>query len=126
MIATGGMYLYNRDLFGLWPLILLSLVCGVSVLRYYNLGYMFRERYLYTRRGWLSRSTHIVPVRNAQTVTLRQSPVSRRLGLATLIVDTAGQSYTGGGPMISNLPLEEAQSLASTLAHRAAAMHYQW
>ncbi|MBA3441352.1 MAG: PH domain-containing protein [Pyrinomonadaceae bacterium] len=126
MIATGGMYWYNHDLFGLWPLILLPLVCGVSVLRYYNLGYMFRERYLYTRRGWLSRSTHIVPVRNAQTVTLRQSPVSRRLGLATLIVDTAGQSYTGGGPMISNLPLEEAQSLASTLAHRAAAMHYQW
>lgn len=126
MIATGGMYWYNRDLFGLWPLILLPLVCGGSLLRYYNLGYMFRERYLYTRRGSLSRSTHIVPIRNAQTVTIRQSPVSRRLGLATLIVDTAGQSYTGGGPVISNLPLEEAQSLATTLAHRAAATRYRW
>lgn len=124
--AAGGLYWYNGDLFGLWPLALLPLVCGVSLLRYYNLGYMLEENYLRTRRGSLSRSTHIVPIRNAQTVTIRQSPLGRHLGLATLIVDTAGQSYTGGGPRISNLPLAEARSLARTLAHRAAATRYRW
>jgi len=125
-MAAAAVSWHQQGLFWLWMLLLLPLIYIINVMRYNNLGYTLGERYFRTRRGWLGRSTHIVPIRNAQAIVAEQSPLDRRLGLATLIVDTAGQTYTGGGPKISNLPLEEAQSLARTLAHRAAATRYRW
>jgi membrane protein YdbS with pleckstrin-like domain len=74
----------------------------------------------------LSRATHIVPIRNAQTVVIRQTPFDRRHGVATLRVDTAGQAYTGGGPQIRNVPILEAEMVARTLVHRAAQTRYRW
>jgi putative membrane protein len=108
----------------LWPLALLPVVYIVSVANYRNIGYALSERYFCARRGWAGRSTHIVPINKVQAVEVSQSPFDRRLGLATLSVDTAGQAYTGGGPQISNLPLEDARALASALAHRASATRY--
>jgi putative membrane protein len=109
------------------PVLLLGpVVYLVNVLRYHNFGYRITERYLFTRRGWLGRSTHIVPIRNLQSVAVRQTPFDRRLGLGTLVVDTAGQAYTGGGPRISNLPLAEARALAQLLSSRAALTRYRW
>jgi putative membrane protein len=108
----------------LWPLALLPLVYFISAANYQNLGYALSERYFCARRGWVGRSTHIVPINKIQAVEVSQSPIDRRLGLATLSVDTAGQAYTGGGPQISNLPLDEARAVAGALAHRASATRY--
>jgi putative membrane protein len=126
VLAAVAAVAWQGDPTGLWPLLLVPLVYGVNVMRYYNLAYAVDASYFRSRRGWLSRSTHIVPIRNAQSVVVRQTPFDRRLGLATLVVDTAGQAFTGGGPRISNLPLEEARQLAHSLAHRAAATRYRW
>jgi putative membrane protein len=126
VLLTAALFAAQQSAIALWPLALLPLVYAVNVMRYYNLGYSLGDRYFSTRRGWLSRSTHIVPVRNTQAVVVHQSPFDKRLGLATLIVDTAGQAYTGGGPLISNLPLEEANAIARTLALRAATTRYKW
>ena len=108
----------------LWPLVLLPLVYFISAANYRNMGYAMSERYFCSRRGWAGRSTHIVPINKIQAVEISQSPFDRRLGLATLSVDTAGQAYTGGGPQISNLPLDEARAVAGALAHKASAMRY--
>ena len=108
----------------LWPLALAPLVYFISVANYRNLGYALSERYFCARRGWAGRSTHIVPIDKIQAVEVRQSPLDRRLGLATLSVDTAGQAYTGGGPQINNLPIDEAREIAGVLAHRASATRY--
>jgi putative membrane protein len=108
----------------LWPLALLPFVYFISVANYRNLGYALSERYFCARRGWAGRSTSIVPIDKIQAVGVSQSPFDRRLGLATLRVDTAGQAYTGGGPHIGNLPLDEARALAGALAHRASATRY--
>ncbi len=124
--AVCAVYWYQGDAVWLWLFALLPLIYWINLVRYRNLGYLLGERFFRTRRGRFSRSTHIVPIRNAQAVVVSQSPVDRWLGLATLTVDTAGQAYTGGGPQIGNLPLEEARTLARTLAHRAAAMRYRW
>jgi putative membrane protein len=109
----------------LWPLALLPLVYAASALSYRGLGYAVAEGHLRTRRGWLGRSTHVVPIRNIQALTVRQSPFDRRLGLATLVVDTAGQAFTGGGPRIRCLPADEARVLAADLARRAAETRYR-
>jgi putative membrane protein len=116
----------RRQALSLWPLALLPAIWFVSVARYRHLGYALGERYFRTRRGWLGRSTHIVPINKIQAVEIHQSPFDRRLGLATLSVDTAGQAYTGGGPQIDNLPADEARAIARTLAHKASATRYRW
>lgn len=107
------------------PLILLPLIYWISVKSYNSLGYSLGENYFQTRRGWLGRSTHIVPVRKVQGVAIHRNPIDRALGLATLMVDTAGQAYTGGGPQVSNLPVKEAEDVARRLAQRAAATQYK-
>ncbi len=125
-LAAAILFAVQRRLTALWPLASLPLVYVISVANYRNLGYALSERYFCARRGWAGRSTHIVPIDKVQAVEVRQSPFDRRLGLATLIVDTAGQAYTGGGPQIGALPLDEARAIASALAHRASTARYKW
>jgi len=67
-----------------------------------------------------------VTVRSVQTVTIRRTPFDRRHGLATLKIDTAGQTYTGGGPRIEHLPEAEAWELARSLARDAERLRYRW
>jgi putative membrane protein len=126
LITALALFAYYGKLFALWPLALLPLVYLISLARYRNLGYAMDTLYLRTRRGWLGRSTHIVPINKIQAVEIRQTPLDRRLNLATLNVDTAGQAYTGGGPHISNLSLADAQTIAAQLAHKAAVTRYKW
>jgi putative membrane protein len=118
--------LFERDWYGLWPLLFIPLVYVLNRISYRHLGYALGAGHFRTRRGWLSRATHIVPIRNAQTVVIRQTPLDRRHGVVTLLVDTAGQAHTGGGPQIRNVPVAEAEAVARTLAHRAAQTRYRW
>ncbi|HKY05559.1 MAG TPA: PH domain-containing protein, partial [Blastocatellia bacterium] len=124
LITVATLY-YQGSAWGLWPLALLPFIYWANLVRYRNLGYWLGDRYFRTRRGWLGRSIHIVPIRKSQVVEIHQSIFDKRLGLASLIVDTAGQAFTGGGPQITNLPVDEAYQVARTLARRAAATEYK-
>lgn len=126
LCISGFFFYFERSPIALWPLALIPLIWRLNVGSYRRLGYALGERYFRTRRGWLSRSTHITPINKIQAVVLKQSPLDRRLGLATISVDTAGQAYTKGGPRIENLPLEEARLLARTLAQRASITRFRW
>lgn len=123
-LAAAFLFGVNWRIAALWPLALLPFVYFISAANYRNLGYALSRRYFCARRGWAGRSTHVVPIEKIQAVEVRQSPLDRRLGLATLSVDTAGQAYTGGGPQIHNLPINEAREIAGALAHRASATRY--
>lgn len=116
ILIAAVIFLGNRSPLALWPLALIPLIHYNNRQNYKHLGYSLGERYFMTRHGWLGRMTHIVPLNKIQTVELTQTPFDRRLGLATIRVDTAGQAYTEGGPQIGNLPIDEARSLASVLA----------
>ncbi len=126
LLASVGLFFFRHNLHAVWPLALLPFVWWMNVASYRRLGYALSGRYFQTRRGWLGRSTHIVPLSKVQAVSLQQTPFDRRLGLASLRIDTAGQAYTEGGPRIENLPLEEARSLARTLTQMAARMKYRY
>jgi len=123
-LAAAFLFGAYQQLFALWPLALLPLVYFISAANYRNLRYTLSDRYFCARHGWAERSTHIVPINKVQAVEIHQSPFDRRLGLATLRVDTAGQAYTGGGPRIKNLPIDEAREIAGALAHRASETRY--
>jgi putative membrane protein len=108
-----------QSLAGLWLFLLTPLLYWINVKSYRVFGYALGTQYFRTRQGWLGRATHVVPIEKSQVIVVRQSPFDRRLNLATLSVDTAGQSYTGGSPSIGNLPVDEAMIVARTLAHKA-------
>ena len=125
ILLASLLYLVQGELHALWPMALLPLVYWVNVLNFRHLGYVHGARYFRTRRGWLRRSTHIVPIRNAQVVVVRQTPFDRRHRVASVMVDTAGQAFTGGSPRIGNVPLGEALVLARLLAKQAAETRFK-
>jgi putative membrane protein len=126
VLAAAASVALQRNWLALWPLAGVPFIWWMNVRSYQHLGYALGARYLLTRRGWLGRSTHIVPIHKIQAVEFAQTLFDRRLGLARLHIDTAGQAYTGGGPQIANLPVEEARAIARTLSQQAARTQYKW
>ena len=115
----------QRSWYGLWPLLFIPAVYALNVMSYRHLGYWLGDRFFRMRSGWLSRATHIVPIRNVQSIVVRQTPFDRRHNVCTLVVDSAGQAHTGGGPRIRNVPATDVLNVARTLAHRAASTRYR-
>ncbi|MFN0111440.1 MAG: PH domain-containing protein [Blastocatellia bacterium] len=121
-----ALFIWRGSWIAVLPLLILPMFYLAQAASYRHLGYAVGENYFRTRRGWLGRSTHIVPINKIQAVEVQQSPFDRWWGMASLSVDTAGQAFTGGGPQISNLPIAEARELAGLLAQRAAVTEYKW
>lgn len=97
-------------------------VAGVGVAVWYGfarfraLGYRPADDHFVTRAGVLSRRTWSVRYDKIQTVAIRRSPFQRRLGLATVNIDTAG----GRSPIaVIDVPTETARHLAHTLVTRS-------
>jgi putative membrane protein len=70
---------------------------------------------LFVARGVWRRRLWLVPLRNVQSLSLSQGLFQRRLGLATLAVDTAGASLMNS-PRIIDLRSEVAEALAADIA----------
>lgn len=111
---------------GLLPLLGIPLFWWTSRAGWKQLGWALDGGLFRTRRGILSRSEHLVPLRNLQVVKVRQSPFDRRLRLLSLHVDTAGQTLTGGGPRLDHVPQEEGWELVRTLAQEAQRQRFRW
>lgn len=108
------------DPWGLGALVLVVLAGGLGELAYRGLGWATLDGHVVTRQGGLARETALVPVAKAQSTRLRSSPLQRRAGLATLLVDVAGRGSTpaivdGDGSALARLRYE---ALATTAARR--------
>jgi len=86
----------------------------VPPLRYRNWGFALRETDLYLRYGVLFRTTSIVPHARIQHVDTRHGPLDRWLGLAEVVVFTAGSR--GAIVSIPALGMDTAESLRDRLA----------
>jgi len=81
-------------------------------LKYVNLGYHIGEDHLVIRSGFWNRRTTVIPYYRIQTVSTRRSIFQRRLGLASLAVDTASsRTFSWGTPTIPDLEYETARDL---------------
>ena len=104
------------------PLSVLVPVIGVALalvwppLQYRSWGFRPREADLYVRRGVLTRTVSIIPHRRIQHVDTRRDLLERWLGLARLVVYTAG--IRGAEITIPGIPVEEADTLGDQLAER--------
>lgn len=72
------------------PIVAVAIAVWYSRARYRALGYRVSDGHVVTREGVLTRRWWSVPLPKVQTVAVRRSPFQRRLGLATVSVDTAG------------------------------------
>lgn len=103
---------------GLVTGLVLALAAAVVVvlppLRYRAWEFALRDEHLQLRHGVLFRTTSIVPYARIQHVDTRHGPVDRRLGLASLVVFTAGTR--GAIVTIPALEAGEAEEMRDRLA----------
>lgn len=86
-------------------------------------GYAVDDRLVGARSGWWSRRWHFAEIDKLQALEVRQSPLDRWLGMATLWLDTAGAS----SPLrLRHLPLDQAQALHARLGGEVARLPLRW
>ena len=92
--------------------IVFAAVPPAAHLKYVHLGYYVGEDHLVIRRGFWSRRTTVIPYYRIQTVSTRRSIFQRRLGLASLVVDTASsRTFFWATPTIYDVDLEDARGV---------------
>jgi putative membrane protein len=76
-----------------------------AILRWRTHGHAHDARALYVTSGLLKRRVRIMPYEKTQTISVTRGPIQRWMGLATLLVDTAG---AGAGRSLHMTDLDEA------------------
>lgn len=101
-----------------WLGALLPLPWVMARWQYHSRGWSLPPGYVLARSGVLNRVTWIVPDRKLQTLHVADTPFQRRLGLSTLVVDTAAG---GRQAAVVDLAHSTARRLLEELATRARA-----
>jgi putative membrane protein len=102
------------------PLLGVIAALWYSRARFRALGYRVSDGHIVTREGVLTRRWWSVPLPKVQTIAVRRSPFQRRLGLATVSVDTAG----GSAPIrIVDLPGDLADEIGMRLIEKSTASY---
>jgi uncharacterized protein len=105
-----------------WPLSLALAVLAallvhawvVPAIRYRHWGYRVGPVDVRVRHGWLWRTVSVVLHSRIQHVDTRQGPVERMMGLATVVMFTAGS--VGASVAIPGLAAADAEALRDRLA----------
>jgi len=97
----------------------LALGAAVGLLRHRRIGWKLDADGFATRRGGLWRTETLVPVSRVQHLDLERGPLERRLGLATLVVHTAGTRLAA--VRLPLLALADAEALRAHLARQVEA-----
>jgi putative membrane protein len=116
-VAVLGLSLWRAEALLLLALLPL-LVLAAALERRHHL-YALTDDLLFVARGVWRRRLWLVPLRNVQSLSLVRGPFQRRLGLATLAIDTAGASLLDS-PRIVDLRGDAAEALAAEISRRRA------
>ena len=97
---------------------LLPLLGAAAALERHFHRYALDGDMLFVARGVWRRRLWLVPLSSVQSLSQSRGPIQRRLGLATLSVDTAGAPMINA-PRIVDLSAEAAEALAAEISRRA-------
>lgn len=128
-VTAGVLLLLDRIIDGYIPATAVPLVVGLVLLaawiwpplQYRSWAYQVRESQLWAERGVLSRVTSVIPYVRIQHVDTRQDLFERALGIARVVVFTAG--IRGAELVLPGLPTAEAERLRDQLAELAGVEH---
>ena len=101
----------------LWGLLALPLLLYLAFLQYRNHGYALHDDILYVRRGVFQHYIWVVPVDKFQVFYTAGTFFQRRLGLRSLVIDTAGAS-SFRFPQVVDVVTEAAEDFIQTLYGR--------
>jgi putative membrane protein len=115
-----------RAAWGLLPLLWLPWSIYASIQQARRAAYSVDERLVAVRSGWWSRHWRFAEIDKLQALRLVRSPMDRRMGTASLWLDTAGASGFAPPLQIRFLPEAEARALFSQLSHALARRRMRW
>ena len=122
-LLLAGALCWRIGPWGLAGLLWLPWVVFVARQHARRAGYVIDARLVASRGGWWWRRWRFAEIDKLQALEVRQSPLDRRLGMATLWLDTAGAS----SPLqLRHLPLGEAQALHARLGGEVARRPLRW
>src|SRR5688500_4825978 len=125
MVATAVLGFH----FGTWGLLgLLWLPSSLLVARRHaqRAGYAFEGELIAVREGWWSRHWRFAELDKLQTLRLRRGPLDRRMGMASLWLDTAGAGAFAPPLRIRFVPVAQAETLHARLAAEIARRPLRW
>ena len=115
---------------GAWALLLLVPWLGWTLLVAHrharHAGYACDGRLVAARAGWWSRHWRFAEIEKLQALRLAQSPLDRRCGMATLVLDTAGAGALAPPLRLHYLREAEARDLFERLGAAVAASRLRW
>jgi len=101
-------------------LVATALAAVRKVLEVRNIAYQVRDHDVSYRSGVIIKSVETIPFVRVQHARIRQGPVHRRFGLATLDVNSAGPDLA-----IEGLRIDDAERLKLLVVHRAGDLHQE-
>lgn len=89
-------------------------------------GWACNGRLVAWRSGWLGKTWNVAEIDKLQAVRLSRSPLDRRMGTASLLLDTAGATPFGPPLHLRHLPHAAAEALSARLVTQLARRRLQW
>ena len=89
-------------------------------------GYCLQDELVAVREGWWSRHWRFAEIGKLQALQLRQGPLDRWLGMASLWLDTAGAGTLSTPLRIRHLPEAQARRLLQQLGPEVARRPLRW
>ncbi|MEZ0472411.1 PH domain-containing protein [Luteimonas salinilitoris] len=115
--------------FGTWGLFgLLWIPWSAFVARQHarRAGYALDDKLVAVREGWWSRHWRFAELDKLQALQLRQSPLDRRFGMASLWLDSAGAGALAPPLRIRHLPEADARALLARIGNEVAKRRLHW
>ena len=119
--VAAGLYAW-LGLGALWFAFALPLLYKAALLRWEYRGYNISRETAFVRHGFWRRRISVIPLRKIQTMTMIQSFFQRRLGLASIYIDTAG---AGGldDARIDDVAAEDAERILTEIQTAFNSLH---
>lgn len=114
MILSFSIFAYFIVPSALWLLLLTPLLYLAALLRYQYRGYSFNDSYIVIKQGFIYQRIFFIPIEKIQTLNLSANFFQRRLGLASLNIDTAATSSLTDASII-DIAAEDADELLNLL-----------
>ncbi|WP_435096447.1 PH domain-containing protein [Halarchaeum sp. P4] len=121
LLALAGVVNYAVVSYPFWwaPAVFFALVPVAAHYKWVHLGVAVDDDHAFTRAGFWTRRTHVVPHYRVQTLIERASLFQRRWDLASVVVDTAGSGGLLGGDAVAlDIDAEHAAALVETAGER--------
>ncbi|HEY5971620.1 MAG TPA: PH domain-containing protein [Pseudoxanthomonas sp.] len=125
-VASAVLCLHFGNAWGLLPLLWLPWGAYAARQNAQRAGYAVDDRLVAIRGGWWSRYWRFAEIDKLQALRLERSPIDRRLGTASLWLDTAGASGFAPPLRIRFLPEADARALHRQLSQALARRRMRW